>query len=134
MILNKFIDWNEKYIIGVDFIDKQHKLLVDQLNTTFVFFNEDKILIALDALERFVVTIENHFIAEENMMKKRGYPAADEHYILHTKLLHQIKKLYEFIREDKAILNLEVFDFLKSWLLDHIQQSDKELGIFLNLQ
>ncbi len=134
MILNNFIDWDEKYIVGVDSIDKQHKLLVDQLNTTFVFFNEDKILIALDALERFVVTIENHFTAEEIMMQKREYPAADEHYILHAKLLHQIKKLYEFIREDKAILNLEVFDFLKSWLLDHIQQSDKELGNFLNLQ
>lgn len=129
-----YITWEDKFLTQVDSIDKQHRLLVEQLNLTYTFYEGKEINTALDALERFVITIRNHFAAEEVLMLQKGYPSSPEHKQLHNKLLHQLEKLYEFIREDKAVLNLEVFDFLKSWLLDHIVNSDRELGKFLNLK
>ncbi len=129
---NNFIIWKDKYLTNVESIDKQHKLLVEQLNLTYKFYLENELETATDALERFVITIRNHFAAEEALMENKEYPATEEHKTLHFKLLHQLEKLYGFIRDDKAVLNMEVFDFLKSWLIDHIVRSDQELGNFLN--
>ncbi len=129
-----FIKWEDRYHTNVESIDKQHKLLVEQLNLTYDFFATGEMSTAINALERFVITIRNHFSAEEMLMRNKAYPACEEHKLLHNKLLHQLEKLYKFIRDDKAVLNLEVFDFLKSWLLDHILNSDQELGNFLILE
>ncbi len=134
MVSTSLIHWEKDLIVGIESIDKQHFLLTNQLNLAFELYKENNTKESLDALERFVLTIKNHFASEESIMQSNSYPNFDEHCSLHTKLFEQINKLYHFLVEGKSVLNDEVFDFLKSWLLDHIKQSDRELGIFLNLR
>ena len=125
--------WSDKLSVGVEVFDSDHKRLVAMVNELFDAVNAGKGKDALGrVLDGLVTYTKTHFAREEEYFKKHGYPdmAAHmkEHHDLATQVLEVQKK---WNAGQNAVLSMEVLNFLKNWLLQHIQGSDRKYGPFL---
>ena len=79
----------------------------------------------LDDLIKFT---EEHFLDEERLMKKIGYPGFIEHKREHMLLMAELKAFIRNTKNGTEQLDLKSIDSLKSWFVQHIRSSDKEFA------
>jgi hemerythrin-like metal-binding protein len=121
------IEWAEIYSVNVKAIDTQHKKLVAITNNLFQsIMDENGDEIVLDVLHELSKYAAYHFDFEEQLMREHGYPAValHEHIQEHEALKQQV---YEFIEEcasSSEALDLSVFAFLRTWMDEHLRQTD----------
>jgi hemerythrin len=82
-------------------------------------------------LSRLVSYTKTHFDTEERLMRQHGYPEYAAHKIKHDLLTKQAMDLNGKVQQGQSALTLEVMEFLKNWLQNHILQSDKQFAPFL---
>ena len=113
--------WSEIYAVGIPQIDTQHKGLIRLINNLHAAMaaGQGKQVMAgiLDELVRYT---ESHFTYEEGMLRERQYSNLAAHHSDHEKLTRQVVELRERFRTSKLTMSVEVMQFLKSWLGDHI--------------
>lgn len=127
------IDWNyAMYSVGVEEIDDQHKKLIDLINLLHAHMKEGKgkdiILTVFDELKKYTIY---HFSKEQYMMVHHNYTDFDLHKQEHDKFIADINDLLNQYKEGKREVTFNTYDFMKNWLINHIQESDKKLGAFL---
>jgi hemerythrin len=83
-------------------------------------------------LEGLVDYTQRHFAEEERMMKAHGYPDFETHCQAHDNLLAQVTDIRSRMDAGSVALSTDLFNFLKSWLINHIQQEDRGYGPFFN--
>jgi hemerythrin len=128
------MEWNEKLSVGVAAIDAEHKKLVSMLNALYdgiqAKHSKEALGHVLDGLINYTAS---HFKHEETLFAKTGYAAAAEHKKEHDDLTRQVLEVKKKYQEGtSAALPIEVMNFLRKWLLTHIQGSDKKYGPHLN--
>ncbi len=127
------IEWSEKLNVGVDEIDTQHKELIKIANALIhaitIGKNEMTINNVVRKLREYTVF---HFNSEEKLMKKNNYDKYIEHKAEHEQLKKSVKKFQRSIYEKKQLSGKDLFEFMKTWLLDHILKSDMRISAFLN--
>lgn len=127
--IQPLMKWDSKIMLGIKSIDDQHKVLVDLINDlhramkTRSLNNVASAGAILDELVRYT---ETHFKYEEGLFKKHNYAATDEHMKIHRKLVAEVVDFQQNFKTGKATLSVELMDFLKSWLNDHIRKEDKK--------
>lgn len=126
--------WNEKMSVGVKLLDDDHKKLVGMVNELYDGITSGKGKEVLGGvLDNLVAYTVVHFKHEEDFFTKTGYPASQAHLAEHEKLTKQVKDVQASYKSGAAsTLSLEVMNFLKNWLITHIQGSDKKYGPHLN--
>lgn len=126
--------WSDDYCIGVSEVDRQHQILVHLINELHqgVATKSDgqSISRSLEALVNYTVS---HFAFEEEMFAHTGYPELATHKEAHENLLGDLANFGKRINNgvDEQLF-AELLDFLKVWLVRHIQGSDKHYAPFLN--
>ncbi len=128
-----FFNWSDTYSVGIKEFDEHHKKLIDMLNQLYDAMKAaqgndvlGKILGDLIAYTKF------HFQAEERQMQKHAYPGFAEHKKEHEALTRRAVELEQQFKSGKTTLTLSVGNFLKEWLTNHIQGSDKKYSPYLN--
>ncbi len=126
--------WTEKMSVGVEVLDNDHKKLVSMVNTLFDGIQSGQGKEALGKiLDGLVAYTVEHFKREEDLFAQTGYPDGASHKALHEDLCKQVVDIQtKFKSGATATLSLEVMNFLKNWLINHIQGTDKKYGPFLN--
>lgn len=122
-----YIEWSEEYEIGHTIIDKQHRTLVDMLNELHDATENglDRNVLS-NILYGLVEYTNGHFAAEEVRMVKYDYPDYEQHKEEHNgfaEKIHQFQMKYEAEQSD---FSQELLEFLKEWLVNHIQGSDRK--------
>lgn len=121
-----YIDWTATYSVGIDSIDQQHKRLVDIINELYDGMKQGK---GQQVLNRTFTELasytQTHFKYEEDVFDKYGYMRSMSHKKEHTELLKQVALYAEQYQNGKIMMSMEVMDFLKNWLLNHILVIDK---------
>lgn len=119
------MDWDEKFAIGIDEIDRQHRILLDYFSllhdaiklgqrwSTFYFP-----LIRLKEGAQFL------FMLEESLMIMSEYPGTQDHIEAHRKILRQLGELE--LKSLHRDLVIEDAQFLRDWLIGHIIKSDRD--------
>ncbi|MBF0161040.1 MAG: bacteriohemerythrin, partial [Magnetococcales bacterium] len=119
-----FFIWSDRMDTGISFVDKDHRWLVDQINALYQALNSGMgragIGKILDDLVGYAVA---HFEREEVVFAKHGYPA-EKHIQEHRKLAGSVSAFQDKYHQEGATITLEVLNFLKEWLVDHILVSD----------
>jgi hemerythrin len=127
-----FMTWTDKLSVGVKVSDDDHKRLIDLVNRLDdgMRTGQGKEVVGkvLDELVRYT---KFHFAREEQMFAKTGYPAA-VHKKEHDDLVKQVLDLQARYQKGELALSMETLEFLKNWLVNHIQGTDKKYGPFLN--
>lgn len=128
-----YLTWDEKYSVGIREIDLQHKKLVEMINGLHDAMKEGK---GKDVLARVLQELVNyaasHFATEEKYMTNFNYPGYLAHKGEHEKFVKQVLDFKNDFDSGKAAMTLEVMNFLKDWLLNHISGTDKKYGPFFN--
>jgi hemerythrin-like metal-binding protein len=128
-----FMTWNDRISVGVAAIDDDHKRLIgitNELYDAIVARRGKEVLGRL--LDEIVVYTEYHFDREERFFDATGYPDAFEHKQQHSDFARQVRLIRDRYKSGSVGLTLEVMNFLKDWLFDHILGSDARFGPYLN--
>jgi hemerythrin len=126
--------WTEKMSVGVKLLDEDHKKLVGMVNQLYDGICTGKGKESLGPiLDGLIQYTQVHFAHEEEFFLKTGYAAAAAHKHEHDALTRQVLEVQsKFKAGPGATLSLEVMNFLKEWLVKHIQGSDQKYGPHLN--
>ncbi len=120
------IEWTDELSVGVEEIDDQHKVLVDLINSLDeAIHSQAGKTASVDILNQLVEYTRIHFDAEEALMRTANYPDFDKHKAQHEVLLQQAESLQQKIAGGAGI-SFQLLHFLKTWLTQHILDTDKQ--------
>lgn len=128
------LNWDDKFNIGHDLIDAQHKELIDNFNLFVAACKTSKGKESLgktvDFLEGYVAM---HFAAEEKLMRNSDYPDIDSHLALHDEFRTRFSEMKAELSQNGASISLiiEMNEFLLRWFILHIKGVDANLGFYL---
>jgi len=129
--------WTEDLSVGVDLIDKQHKVWFDKANQLFDAGKSGKakefIAQMLQFLDEYT---QMHFRDEEKYMLSIHYPEYATQKALHTNFIAELTKLKKDYAESGSniavIINAN--QMVINWLVNHISTQDKKIGAFVRSQ
>jgi len=122
-----FIKWNDQYSVGVEEIDNQHKGLVKLINKLFDAMSEGQANNILgEIINEMARYTQVHFATEEKYFALFNYPESNVHIDEHQKFVAEVIKFKTQFDNGNIILSIEIFRFLKNWLVNHILVSDKK--------
>lgn len=126
-------EWTERWSVGVDTIDAQHRELFAAINT--LLREEEKtasrdLAMVLDYLEDYV---NNHFGLEEIYMRRLSYPGFPAHKGEHVAFINDFYDLRDEYDNNGHTPELadKMGRYMGGWLVNHIGKIDKALGAFL---
>ncbi len=128
----KRIDWRDEYSVGIESIDEQHKKLISLINTlqTIVDYTSEEKL-ERECLSAVVDYTRTHFVYEERLMEEYGYPDFEAHKAQHQKMIDKVNDLLAEYENNPESAMKHALDFLKHWLVRHINGTDKQYSEFL---
>ena len=128
----KRIDWSDKYSVGIDSIDEQHKKLINLINTlqTIVDYSTGEEF-EREALAELVDYTKTHFTYEEGLMEDNGYPDFEAHKAQHRAMIAEVEAVLAEYENDQDTAMRHAVDYLQDWLIHHINGTDKQYSSFL---
>jgi hemerythrin len=121
------INWSDQFSVGVNKFDFQHKNLIKQINDLHMAMSmgngKSSLGTILNNLADYTV---KHFADEEREMQRTNYPNYMAHKREHDRLIEKVQDLQERMASGKVLLTMEVMNFLKDWLMNHIAKVDKQ--------
>jgi hemerythrin len=131
MATEVLLQWSDDFNVGIQEVDEQHKALVGMLNelhrAIVEHHGKEMSRKILDQLADYTRT---HFLLEESLMRVTHYPGFDIHKQQHEELIKQVVDLQQKLDVGGATITFELLHFLKVWLAQHINESDKRFGGF----
>jgi hemerythrin-like metal-binding protein len=119
--------WDEKYSVGIQSIDNQHKQIFVILDT---LYNSLKIGSAEIVLDQIIPELENytilHFQKEEFFFKRFNYAKSEEHIREHEDFKRNIVKIKTEMQLGRISVSFDLMIFLKKWIDNHILVVDKK--------
>jgi hemerythrin len=129
-----FIEWSQDFEIKVPVVDAEHKYLVQLVNDLHAEFTNDNLDNNLiDIFTHLASYAKKHFANEESVMDKVTYPEIEEHKKEHRELLQTARKLSVQYLDGSKSITADTMNFLKTWVLSHIIESDYKIGKFVEL-
>ena len=134
------VEWSPELSVGVEEIDNQHKLLIENINNFFDAMEKGEDLRELIRLFHFLADYaKSHFFLEESYMVKyylTGHIYHDEkvHKAEHKAFARDFSAFQEEL--ESANVNQLVIPEFKNWITNwlhmHLLKIDKGLGTYLN--
>jgi hemerythrin len=126
--------WSEGLSVGVRQFDQDHRVVVDLINELFDAVQAGRGRETLgETLNRLFDYTKTHIIKEERVLEQHGYPELASHRQDHKAISSWIGAIRQ--RYDAGATNemcMEVLTFMRTWLFEHIQGTDKKYQAFLN--
>jgi hemerythrin len=132
--VEKFFQWRQDWVLGIQDLDEQHKALVECINKLAPQYmrvienpKSDKALRQklTGLLQVLYGDIERHFRDEEKMMQEAAYPDYKNHAHEHVMLLAELKNYCNCINNRDEELDMETLCSLKTWFITHILDDRK---------
>lgn len=125
--------WSDSFLLRIQDIDDHHKHLVSLLNLTYDSFISNSTDHEIDSLvEDLIQYASYHFQAEVSSMIENNYPFIEEHKLEHDCFSKRAQEFKALLHSGETAIELEILQFLKDWLADHILNSDKKFGYFVS--
>ncbi|MBI2353551.1 MAG: hemerythrin family protein [Deltaproteobacteria bacterium] len=128
------VEWQEYLSVGVEEIDRQHKLLIEKYNAFFTAYSEgratEEVIRLLGFLEEYVML---HFADEERLQQRIGFPDYQKHRQQHQELARRVAELKERLESQGTDPGLVASTglLLTGWLIEHISVMDRAIGRFV---
>lgn len=126
-------DWKDSFSMNIKAVDEQHKMLIQTLNELHEAMLTGQ---AREVISGILKSLEDytqvHFSYEEELMKRYNYPDFAKHKKEHDAFTQKVGEFIGKYQKGHLMLSLEVMNFLKDWLKNHIMGVDKGYSSFLN--
>lgn len=129
--------WKNKYELGVELIDEQHKELFQRVDSFVLALRageswDQKIRNINDTLEFMKMYVVEHFQAEEEYQALIGYPGMEEHKKIHKDMVSYVTLIsdeYERLGFDERLMQ-QFGGKLLAWLIHHVATEDQKIADF----
>ncbi|MCC6524869.1 MAG: hemerythrin family protein [Polyangiaceae bacterium] len=126
------IPWDERYLVRVPEIDEQHRRLVGMINDFYDAVAAGTAHAAVGELLRGMVEYTKyHFTTEERLMRLHAAPDMAAHLAAHRHFTAKANDVAARHARGALVVSLEITNFLRSGLTDHILTMYKDLGAFI---
>ncbi len=133
--------WKDRYCIGVDRIDQQHKELFNRVYEFINVTNEstdwkdrvEKVKETINFMKEYVVY---HFNDEEDLMEEINYPEIEAHIRIHKKFKAGINNYVDKLKSgdfDEETVQ-EFGGKIMTWLIFHVGHADQKIGEYVKSQ
>ncbi len=126
-----FINWDDRLSVGVPSIDDEHKKLIGLINDFYQDIYEkspwEKIVETVRGLKEYTTY---HFATEERYMSNLGFPGYVPHKAEHELFVKAVNDYQRKLDDGKFIVSVEITNFIKDWIKNHILGTDKKYSGF----
>jgi hemerythrin len=135
METNSIVEWNERYTVGIQQIDDQHKVLLRLINNLYPdCFNEDsgarrRFMLALYGLVNY---IRYHFAGEERILERIKYPDYTAHKRQHDEFIREILEWVEVFERLRTGSPKNFVRYIRDWMVTHITLIDKKYATYIH--
>ncbi|MBF0110288.1 MAG: bacteriohemerythrin [Magnetococcales bacterium] len=120
-----FFPWTQELVTTIQFVDEDHKKLVEMVNDLHRAMKEEegsnKVGAIIDGLVDYAKT---HFTREMDMLRKYDYPEVEGHSGKHDRLVARLKELSEKYHQGEFTVVMDLLALAKDWLVEHILRTD----------
>ncbi len=121
------VEWDNGYSVNISMIDEEHKKLIHIINEAIVakqHHNDlEEISKLLKELTMYALT---HFSTEETYMANFNYLEFQSHKKEHHDFSSKMIAYCNRVNEGEYQIASEIIEYLKQWLVNHIQVTDKK--------
>jgi hemerythrin len=124
----EFVEWKDRYVLGLPLIDKQHKKLFEMTNLLYTgcLMGEEKArLFFEETIHKAVEYVRYHFSTEEKIFLLINYPGYAAHKKEHENFIKEILQCTKDFENGKNFIPNLFVRFLRDWTTTHIAVSDK---------
>jgi len=127
---HRFVEWDDKYAIGVEAVDAQHKGLFELTNKLHeaCLKSGGASEHFKDALQKAVSYVALHFGTEERIMQKTADPGYDEHKREHDLFVKKVLAEAARLKVGERDAPRAFMEFLKAWISKHVTVTDAKIG------
>lgn len=115
------LEWEEKYSVGIQSIDNQHKEIFRLLNGLLDAMRQGK---ANNVISQIIFELEKyaiiHFQKEEFFFQRFCFEGAEAHIREHQEFIRKVTTLKSTFATGKIVATIDLFNFLKNWIEHHI--------------
>jgi hemerythrin len=125
--------WSESYGVHVLQMDEQHQKLFEIINGLAEAMRDGKgDDVVRDTVEQLAVYTRTHFLQEEALMRRTGYPGLGAHQEQHRRLMADVETYKKSLEQGRSASLVSLLNFVRQWLVQHIRQSDKAYSDHMN--
>jgi hemerythrin len=132
IVARRFVQWRDEYSVGIASIDDDHKRLlnlINQLQTAVHYQTGSRF--EQEALDALVDYTRGHFRREEELMELHDYPDLEAHRAEHQRMIHRVEDMLERYRANPQSGLEQAVQYLKHWLIHHINGTDQAYSAYL---
>jgi hemerythrin len=118
--------WKPGFAIGINEIDRQHKLLLIYLNEGLAQDTDTAFI--LKKLKTYALV---HFSGEEKLMGKINYPGFEGHQRQHRLFDEQMEQLEKALSNNESQTVPALVSFMRDWFLEHILVADAHYANYM---
>ncbi|MCX7164585.1 MAG: bacteriohemerythrin [Rhodocyclales bacterium] len=126
------IEWTAALSTGVELLDEHHKAIFQWVAKLENAAADKHTLLGAYAITRLKNNAEEHFAAEESLMKSAGYPDLAEHMAEHATFRAKLRELH--VNSVGKDISADTVRFLRNWLTEHVAKTDMAYVPFLKRQ
>lgn len=127
------IEWKDDYKLGIPSIDSQHMTLIEMIaNVQKSLLEGTSTQLLQGLIIQMVDYTSYHLSYEENFFTKLDYKDREMHLLEHKLFRDKAVKFKATIEseksteEEKISTALDIKNFLTSWFVGHVMESDKQ--------
>jgi len=129
----RFLTWDDSYSVGVTVLDDDHKRLINlinQLQTAALYHTSDEYL--KETFDALIDYTKFHFQREEALLEKHDFPGLEAHKLQHQAMIDEVESFVTDYQQNTDVTIAKTISYLKTWLINHINGTDKEYTGYLN--
>lgn len=125
------MQWDPSYSVKQPHLDKEHQSLFTALNQFYEGLRKGVPKESMYTLiEDLIHYTKTHFASEEKHMQTIGFPGLQKHQEEHRAFEAKVEDFYSKVKNGKLLMSVEITNFIKDWILNHIQTQDQQYANF----
>ena len=118
--------WSSELASGIASIDRHHQEIFAQINEFYrQMMSGEGAKAAIAVSSALGRSLGAHFEEEEALMAKNGYAGLGAHRAQHKAFLDRLGQLRAALEAGQSGAEAQLFDYVSTWLPDHIRDADK---------
>ncbi|MDR1279097.1 MAG: bacteriohemerythrin [Treponema sp.] len=129
------VEWDDRYTVGVQMIDEQHKELFSMINNFYpgCLKEGEKANIHFKLMVYgFINYIKYHFDTEEQFLERLKYPDSMAHKRQHDEFIRVILEKMEKVELGQPVSFKNFTRYIRDWLVTHITLIDKKYATYIH--